>query len=98
MTSIDPCYHAPLHLADLDCACSSFWSMKTEFKWAFDFGETSLICSCLEANLNLRSNELVITPIELKPMSAPAIDGVSIVPVTGSNIPAAMGIPTCMHL
>lgn len=50
---------------------------------------------CLEGTLNLRSNEFAITPIELKPMSAPAIDGVNIVPVTGSNMPAAIGIPTC---
>jgi hypothetical protein len=38
---------------------------------------------------------LAITPTELKPIRAPAIDGVSIVPVAGSNAPAAMGSPTC---
>jgi hypothetical protein len=51
-----------------------------------------------EENLYLKSNELVITPIELKPMRAPAIDGVNMVPVNGSNIPAAIGIPTCTKL
>jgi hypothetical protein len=50
----------------------------------------------LEENFNLRSNEFIITPIELKPMRAPAIDGVRMVPVIGSNTPAAIGIPTCM--
>jgi hypothetical protein len=49
---------------------------------------------CLELSLTLKSNELAITPKELKPISAPAIDGVKIVPVTGSNAPAAMGTPT----
>ena len=36
-----------------------------------------------------------MTLTELKPIRAPAIDGVSIVPVTGNNAPAAMGSPTC---
>ena len=54
-----------------------------------------LACFCLELSLTLKSNELAITPTELKPIRAPAIDGVSIVPVTGSNAPAAMGSPTC---
>lgn len=54
----------------------------------------SPISSLSDANLNLSNNEFVITPIELKPMRAPAIDGVSIVPVTGNNTPAAIGIPT----
>ena len=49
----------------------------------------------LDEYLNLKSSEFVITPIELKPMRAPAIDGVSIVPVTGNNAPAAIGIPNC---
>jgi len=54
-----------------------------------------LVGFCLELSLTLKSNELAITPTELKPISAPAIDGVRIVPVTGSNAPAAMGSPTC---
>lgn len=60
------------------------------------------MCNCvlnmsfsIGVNFSLRSNELVITPIELKPMSAPAREGESMVPVTGSNVPAATGIPTC---
>lgn len=56
---------------------------------------SSSISSFGDANLNLSNNEFVITPIELKPMRAPAMDGVSTVPVTGSNTPAAIGIPTC---
>lgn len=28
-------------------------------------------------------------------MRAPAINGVSIVPVTGNKVPAAVGMPTC---
>jgi hypothetical protein len=59
------------------------------------FAFEPFICFCFEENFNLKSNELAITPIELKPMRAPAIDGVSMVPVTGSNIPAAIGSPTC---
>lgn len=51
--------------------------------------------SCFNENLYLRNNEFAITPTELKPMRAPAIDGVSMVPVTGSNTPAAIGSPTC---
>jgi len=47
-----------------------------------------------EKNLYLRSKELVMTPRELTPMRAPAIDGVNMVPVNGSNTPAAIGIPT----
>lgn len=57
-------------------------------------GEAPEICLRFEENLNLKSSEFAITPIELKPIRAPAIDGVSIVPVTGSKIPAAIGIPT----
>lgn len=53
------------------------------------------ISLCFAANLNLRSKEFVITPIELNPIRAPAIEGDSMVPVTGSNVPAAIGIPTC---
>jgi len=48
--------------------------------------------------LNLKSIELVITPMELSPMRAPAIDGVNMVPFTGNNTPAAIGIPTCMKI
>lgn len=51
--------------------------------------------SCFNENLYLRNNEFAMTPTELKPMRAPAIDGVSMVPVTGSNTPAAIGSPTC---
>lgn len=38
-----------------------------------------------------------MTPIELNPMSAPAIEGDSMIPETGSNVPAATGIPTCRN-
>ena len=51
----------------------------------------------IDLNLHLRSNEFDITPIELSPISAPAIEGDSMVPVTGSNVPAATGIPTCRN-
>lgn len=83
------------------CGCFnlSFWSGASKSKWVSIFGNNaSEIWFCLDINLNLRSNEFVITPIELKPMSAPAIDGVSIVPVTGSSVPAAIGIPTCTYI
>jgi len=36
--------------------------------------------------------------MELNPMSAPAIDGVSTVPFMGNNTPAAIGIPTCIKI
>ncbi len=52
---------------------------------------------CFAEILKLKSKEFVITPIELKPMRPPPIDGVSMVPVIGSSIPAAIGIPTCIH-
>jgi len=55
------------------------------------FGDVLLyICFYLEENLNLKSNELVITPMELSPMRAPAIDGVKIVPFMGNNTPAVI--------
>lgn len=50
---------------------------------------------CLDWNFSLSSNEFVITPMELKPINAPAIEGDSIVPVKGRKVPAATGIPTC---
>nr|GMD92839.1 potassium transporter 7-like isoform X1 [Ipomoea batatas] len=47
--------------------------------------------------ISRRSNEFVITPMELNPMRAPAMDGVSMVPVNGNRIPAATGSPTCQR-
>jgi len=61
-------------------------------------GNVPCICFCFKENLNLKSIELVITPMELSPMRAPAIDGVNMVPFTGNNTPAAIGIPTCMKI
>lgn len=45
-------------------------------------------------NSSWSSNEFAMTPKELIPMSAPAIDGVSIILAEGSRAPAASGSPT----
>lgn len=63
------------------------------FEGALMYKDVLYISFSVDLNFNLRSNEFVITPIELKPISAPAIEGDSMVPVTGSNVPAATGIP-----
>lgn len=80
------------------CPCFSFvfCSSRSPSTWVWVFGESPCFCFCFVENLNLRSNEFVITPTELKPMRAPAIDGVSMVPFIGNNNPAATGIPTCV--
>lgn len=52
----------------------------------------------MDASLIRRSSEFAITPTELKPIRAPAMDGVRIVPVSGNSTPAATGIPTCVQM
>ena len=39
-----------------------------------------------EAGSSLKKREFAITPTELKPINAPAIEGVNIVPVTEYNM------------
>lgn len=85
-----------IHSLEVGYGCPNFsWSKLSESEGISTITDDPWISFCLDLNLSFSNNEFVITPIELKPMRAPAIDGVSIVPVDGSRTPAATGIPTC---
>lgn len=79
------------------CNLAFLFPVLSAFEGALTYRDVLLISFSIDLNLNLRINEFDITPIELKPISAPAIEGDSMVPVTGSNVPAATGIPTCRN-